>query len=196
MFGPHSGNQITAEIDIRFDFEYEGLRALGKPSFMWQVVFNFDSKASLTVLSSSINQSYRFVIVVMAVVSRRALANLHLRRKGLGMATRDDFLRLVWDEIINGPMTGPWIDNSIAMSRLDPQASFADAGDALARLVANGADRRDLSLAVRFAIYEAVFSLLYMLDDPGVDGGDVFMLQDSLLSADPSGMEGRPGSAP
>jgi hypothetical protein len=35
-----------------------------------------------------------------------------------------------------------------------------------------------------------------MLDDPGVDGGNVFMLQESLLSADPSTKEGRPGSAP
>ena len=30
----------------------------------------------------------------------------------------------------------------------------------------------------------------------GVDDGNVFMLQESLLGADPSGKEGRPGSAP
>jgi hypothetical protein len=43
--------------------------------------------------------------------------------------------------------------------------------------------------------YETAFSLLYMLDDPGVDAGDVTMLHESLLGADPSGLEGRPGSA-
>ena len=42
---------------------------------------------------------------------------------------------------------------------------------------------------------EAVFGTLYALDDPGVDNGDVFMLHEELLGADPSGLEGRPGSA-
>jgi hypothetical protein len=41
----------------------------------------------------------------------------------------------------------------------------------------------------------AVFQTLYALDDPGVDDDNVFMLHESLLTADPSGMEGRPGSA-
>jgi hypothetical protein len=35
-----------------------------------------------------------------------------------------------------------------------------------------------------------------MLDDPGIDDGDVIGLHESLLGADPSGKEGRPGSAP
>jgi len=112
------------------------------------------------------------------------------------MPTREEFLRLVWDEVINPAMTGVWIDNTIAAAKKDPNAPFADVGAALERLLGKGADRRDICLAARWAIYEAVFSLLYMLDDPGVDDGDVFMLHESLLSADPSGKEGRPGSAP
>ena len=52
------------------------------------------------------------------------------------------------------------------------------------------------SLIARFAAYETAFRVLYMLDDPGVDGPDSTMLFESLLSADPSGKEGRPGSAP
>ena len=47
---------------------------------------------------------------------------------------------------------------------------------------------------MRNTAYEAVFSTLYAIGDPGVDGNDVFMLHEDLLSADPSGMEGRPGS--
>jgi hypothetical protein len=39
-----------------------------------------------------------------------------------------------------------------------------------------------------------VFATLYALDDPGVENGEVFMLHESLLTADPSGLEGRPGS--
>jgi hypothetical protein len=112
------------------------------------------------------------------------------------MPSRETFLRLVWDEIINVPLTSAWIENTIAAAMKDANAPFADAGPALERLLAKGADRRDLCLVARAEIYEAVFSLLYMLDDPGVDDANVFMLQESLLGADPSGKEGRPGSAP
>ena len=62
-------------------------------------------------------------------------------------------------------------------------------------MIALGADRRDLSLISRFASYESAFELLYMLDDPCVDNDDNKMLHESLLGADPSGLEGRPGSA-
>ncbi len=112
------------------------------------------------------------------------------------MPTRDEFLRLVWKEVINAPMTGAWIDNAIAQVKTRSNEPFGDAGQALERLLATGADRRDLSLIVRAAVYDATFSLMYMLDDPGIDNGNVFMLEESLLSADPSGLEGRPGSAP
>ena len=90
----------------------------------------------------------------------------------------------------------PKAEKKDAAAKKDSKAPFADAGASLERLLAAGANRRDISLAARFAIYEAVFSLLYMLDDPGVDDNDVFMLQESLLGTDPSGKEGRPGSAP
>lgn len=112
------------------------------------------------------------------------------------MPTRQEFLRLVWEKVINRGMGGRWIDYAIDESQRHPNAPFADAGVALRRLLATGADRRDICLATRLAVYEAVFSLLYMLDDPGVDDGQVFMLHESLLGADPSGKEGRPGSAP
>jgi hypothetical protein len=65
-----------------------------------------------------------------------------------------------------------------------------------ARLLASGAAREDLSLIARRASYEAVFRVLYMLDDPGVDGDDNKMMHEELLGADPSGREGRPGTAP
>ena len=112
------------------------------------------------------------------------------------MPTREEFLRQVWNDVINGPMRGAWIPNRIAAWKKEPDGAFADAGAALERITAKGVADRDLSLVLRAQIYEAVFSLLYMLNDPGVDGGNVFMLQDSLLSADPSTKEGRPGSAP
>ena len=112
------------------------------------------------------------------------------------MPTREEFLRRVWNEVINAPMKGSWIENTIAASKKNPNAPFADTGAALERILAKGIDRRDLSLSVRQAIYDAVFTLFYMLGDPGVDDDNVFMLHESLLSADPSGREGGHGSAP
>jgi hypothetical protein len=102
----------------------------------------------------------------------------------------------MWEEVINPTMQEHWIDNVIRESERNPSAPFADLGHALKRLVAAGADRRDLSLVARHAAYEAVFGTLYALSDPGVDDNEVEMMHESLLSADPSGKEGRPGSAP
>lgn len=112
------------------------------------------------------------------------------------MATREEFLDQAWNQVINSPMHEHWIDNIIGASEKDPSAPFADLGPALKRLLALGASRRDMSLLSRFASYEAVFQILYMLSDPGIDDNHVEMMHESLLAADPSGMEGRPGSAP
>lgn len=112
------------------------------------------------------------------------------------MASREEFLRQMWEEVINSSMQEHWIDNLIRESEKKPDAPFADLGPVLKRLLAAGVDRRDLSLIARQASYEAVFGMLYALSDPGVDGNDIEMLHESLLSADPSGKEGRPGSAP
>ena len=89
-----------------------------------------------------------------------------------------------------------WVGNLISESERNPNAPFSDVSPVLKRLLAAGVSRSDLSLIARHAAYEAVFGTLYALSDPGVDANDVEMLHESLLSADPSGREGRPGSAP
>ncbi len=98
--------------------------------------------------------------------------------------TQKEFLREVWGQIINSPMLELWIDNVIATAKRHPDAPFADLGAALERMLEKGVSRRDMSLIMRFASYDAVFGLLYMLDDPGVD--DMIGLHESLLTADPS----------
>jgi hypothetical protein len=108
------------------------------------------------------------------------------------LPTREEFLRVVWERAIDSWASGPWADAMAAEAQARPGGSFADAGHAVSRLLAAGADRGDLAAVARAVAYETAFSLLYMLDDPGVDGGEVFMLHESLLSADPSGREGRP----
>ena len=112
------------------------------------------------------------------------------------MASREKILKQLWNDTINAPMQGHWIDNAIRESERNPDASFADVGPALKRLLASGADRRDLSLIARHAAYEAVFSTFYTLSDPGVDNNNIEMMHESLLSADPSGREGRSGQMP
>lgn len=112
------------------------------------------------------------------------------------MATREEFLAQLWRDVINAPMTGDWIDNTIALNNRSPDAPFADLGPVLERLLAAGVDRRDLSLIARAVSYDTVFSVLYMLGDPGVDRDDNKMMHEELLTSDPSGSDGRPGSAP
>jgi hypothetical protein len=112
------------------------------------------------------------------------------------MATRAEFLEQVWTQAINGWMNERWLDAVVARSKRKPDAPFADLGTVLERLLAAGVARRDLCLIARHASYEAAFQVLYMLDDPGVDDDDNKMMHEELLGADPSGREGRPGSAP
>jgi hypothetical protein len=109
------------------------------------------------------------------------------------MTTRAEFLDQVWKQIINSWMNARWIDMQVASAKRRPDDPFADLGPALERLLAAGADPRDLCLLARQASYEAVFQLLYMFEDPGVDDNDS-MMHEELLGADPSGRNGRPGS--
>jgi hypothetical protein len=112
------------------------------------------------------------------------------------MATRDEFLQMLWHDSINSPPNDAWIDRVIQSSEKDRNEPFADAGQALKRLRALGASYEDIGHIMRSASYEAVFGVLYALDDPGVDNDDQEGLFESLLGADPSGKEGRPGSWP
>ena len=112
------------------------------------------------------------------------------------MASREEVLKQLWQNNINSFMHEHWIENAIRQSERQPDSPFADLGLALQRLLDVGATRRDLSLVARASAYESVFGTLYALSDPGVEDNDVEMLHESLLSADPSGKDGRPGSAP
>lgn len=111
-------------------------------------------------------------------------------------ATREEFLRAVWDELIDVYADGQWIDNYVASANVDASGAFADAGQSLKALMALGIDRQQLSTIARAIAYETAFSLLYMFNDPGIDPNEGTMLHESLLSADPSGREGRPPFIP
>lgn len=111
------------------------------------------------------------------------------------MATREELLEHLWRLVINANLNPSTLADAILHHQKRPEEPFADAGEAIARLLELGASPRDLCLLRREAAYGAVFRTLYALGDPGVDGDDVFMLHEDLLGSDPSGLEGRPGSA-
>ncbi len=112
------------------------------------------------------------------------------------MATREELLDHLWKEVINVRLRDQALDNIIENCRRNPDGPFGDTGAAIERLLAAGASRRDLCLVLRNMAYEAAFGTLYALSDPGPEADDdVGTLYEELLGADPSGMEGRPGSA-
>lgn len=106
------------------------------------------------------------------------------------MALDEEFLEKIWHSIINASMAGRWIDPLVKEAEEYPEAPFADAGQALKRLLDRGAAREDLCRVVRWASYEAVFAMLTELEEQDVEA--VEGLHESLLGADPSGHEGRP----
>jgi hypothetical protein len=112
------------------------------------------------------------------------------------MAMRERLLDHLWKAVINVHLRHQALDNIVENCRRNPDGPFGDTGAAIERLLAAGASRRDLRLVLRNIAYEAAFGTLYALSDPGPEeGDDVSTLYAELLMADPSGMEGCPGSA-
>jgi hypothetical protein len=109
--------------------------------------------------------------------------------------TRQELLIHLWRHVINIHLDPASLRTEIEHSKARPDDPFADTGEALERLIAAGADPRDICLVRRAAAYGATFATLYALGDPGVDDDNVLMLFEELLTSDPSGMDGRPGSA-
>jgi hypothetical protein len=109
---------------------------------------------------------------------------------------KEELLHYLWTDVININLREASLDNIIEHCKRNPDRPFGDTGPAIERLLAAGASRRDLCLVLRATAYEAVFGALYSLSDPGAgEDDDVGALYEEILMADPSGMEGRPGSA-
>jgi hypothetical protein len=112
------------------------------------------------------------------------------------MTARNELLTHLCKEVINVNLRDASLDNIIANCKRDPRGLFGDTGFAIERMLAVGASRPDLCLVLRATGYEAVFGALYSLRDPGLDEGDTAStVYEGLLTADASGMEGRPESA-
>lgn len=112
------------------------------------------------------------------------------------MAGQSEFLEQLWHRYINFYTDESWIDQEISMCTKYPNAPFGDFGPLLQELLDLGATRRQLGLFARANAYAAVFGTLYAIENAELEPDDLQGLHEGILSADPSGLEGRPGSAP
>ena len=76
------------------------------------------------------------------------------------------FLRQAWRTII-GEEDATWIDANIARAEREPNEPFAGVGLALKKLRARGAADDEIIDLVRGMQAELLFSLCYLLEDPG-----------------------------
>ncbi|SRR5216117_2550484 len=123
-------------------------------------------------------------------------------------------LRKIWSDAIDAWRDGVsnWIARYLKFQKEDPDGCFSDAGAALRRMRDVGVSETDIASVARMVAYETAFSVVYMLDYgrnehapkhmPGwglfetnqngdSTGRDMDGLHESILSADPSGREGR-----
>jgi hypothetical protein len=131
--------------------------------------------------------------------------------EGIDQLARFVFLRQAWKGVVS-PDDMSWIDRTIENVKARPSDPGAGIGPALERLLAAGADRKDIHEVVRVMQYELLFSLCYLLDDPGAlepeladlswrlvhtneEGetiGTIGGLHESVLDTEPAGREMRP----
>lgn len=131
--------------------------------------------------------------------------------EGIPQLARFLFLRQAWRQIVQEDDSS-WIDASIDRARSHPEEPYAGVGHALGKLRARGATKEGLTDVVRGMQAQLLFSICYLLEDPGdvePEAGDVGWvlaqvdqegtvldtiggLHESVLETDPTGREMRP----
>jgi hypothetical protein len=133
--------------------------------------------------------------------------------EGIPQLARFLFLRQAWREIVQEDDTS-WIDASIDRAKTHPDEPYAGVGHALKKLRERGATNEEITDVVRGMQAQLLFSICYLLEDPGdvePEAGDVGWvlaqvdqegnvldtiggLHESVLETDPTGREMRPRS--
>jgi hypothetical protein len=130
--------------------------------------------------------------------------------EGIPQLARFLFLRQAWRQIVP-ENDSSWISAEIESAQNEPDAPFAGAGHALAKLRGLGASDSDLTDLVRGMQAQLLSGFAYLLDDPALeeepfaegvswalcqltDEGALMMdgLHESVLELDPTGREMRP----
>jgi hypothetical protein len=92
--------------------------------------------------------------------------------EGIPHLLRFLFLRGMWKGVIDDNDT-KWMDAFFTLAKRDPNGPLSGVGAALQRLLAGGADPRDLCELVRGMQYDTLFHIAYLLNDPAAAWGDV-----------------------
>ena len=139
------------------------------------------------------------------------VVTIESRAKSSRVRLRFLFLRQAWMQVVKED-DSTWIERRIARSERHPDEPYAGVGHALARLRNRGATSEEITDLVRGMQAELLFSVCYLLEDPGeveeevahiawalvqVDAeGNALEhlsgLHESLLETDPTGREMRP----
>jgi hypothetical protein len=104
------------------------------------------------------------------------------------------FFKSLW-ELIAWDDDGDWL---MDLAKKKPgTAPFDDVGPAVATLLKNGAKTPDLGRFCAWQRYDTCVETLRLVEESGMSSAEeADGLYESLLGAEPSGMEGRPGSWP
>ena len=104
-------------------------------------------------------------------------------REGIPQLHRFLFLQKAWSSIPD-ERNHAWIDYVIAAAERRPDDPYAGAGHALRRLRALGAADEDLTELVRAQMAELLFSICYLMEDPGYMSDERQRLPDLLPTLD------------
>ena len=107
-----------------------------------------------------------------------------------------EFMAVVWEGIGDADDDGErWVKTSPKAAAKDEP--FGDVDAAVARLRKAGAQPRDLELFTRWQRFDATVEALRLFERAGItESEELLGLHESILGAEPSGKEARPGSWP
>jgi hypothetical protein len=106
--------------------------------------------------------------------------------EGIPQLARFLFLRQAWRRIVDEDDSA-WIDRRIERARTHPDEPYMGIGQALAKLRSRGATTREITDLVRGMQAELLFSVCYLLEDPGDLEPDVHDLAWMLIQVDADG---------
>lgn len=107
-------------------------------------------------------------------------------REGIPQLARYLFLRQAWQHVVDEDDT-QWIDRVVSQALEHPTEPYSGAGLALASLRAKGATDLELTELVRAMQAELLFSVCYLLQDPGDVEDDVSDIEWALVQVDANG---------
>ena len=106
--------------------------------------------------------------------------------EGINQLGRFLFLRQAWRNVVSENDTS-WMQSEIDRSLKNPDGPCSGIGPALQSMLSRGVNPQDITDVVRGMQYALLFSLCYLLDDPGELETDVENVSWGLMQVDENG---------